>query len=159
MANGKKFLELVKVAVGEIQKKNANNPREKTADPAVFNLLDGKLKNIENIINQVRTNKGQAPLNIVDLIKNQVQDTQTENRNDKNVETAPGSVFDSILKKVDARDNRRAKVSIKNIVEDYNLNVSNIPSQTLRDIQASYIKDMKKINDKYAKGLNDLQNR
>jgi len=159
MANGKKFLELVKVAVGEIQKKNAANPREKTADPAVFNLLDGKLKDVENILNQVRKGKGKAPLNIVDLIKNQVLAAQTENKNDKKVETAPGSVFDQILKKVDARDKRRATVSIKNVIEDYNLDVSNVPSSTLREVQASYLKDLKKINDKYANGLNDLNNR
>ncbi len=150
------FFDIIKAAVNEVQKKNSANPNEPTADASVFDLLQGKLQDVENNWNTKRATKGKKPVNIVDLIKSKIDEARKQNKKDPNVETAPGSIFDQIIKKAQAKDTRRASNSIKSIIEEYNLDASKLNPQALKEIQHAFQTELKGLKDKYAKGIHDL---
>jgi hypothetical protein len=152
------ILNVILKTISEVQKKNKANPKEETADPTVFDLLKGKLKTIDEKSRQKRTSRGK-PNNILDLIKREIEGARRENKKDPNIKTAPSSVFDNILKKVEEGPRRQASAGIRKIIEDYQLDVTRVPQDILRQVQDKYKSDRKAFDQQYAKAIHDLAKR
>ncbi len=142
--------------INDVQAKNKANPNEVTADKNVFDLLKNKLNNLDQKTKQNRVAKGKSPHGILDLIKKEIQGARRENKKDPNVATAPSSIFDSILKKVEAPQKRQASSGLKKIVQDYNLDVSRLPREVVSQVQQKYMQDRKAFDKQYAQALFDL---
>ncbi len=142
--------------INEVQKANKANPNEPTANPNVFDLLKNKLNNLDQKTKEKRIAKGKSPDGILDLIKKEIQGARNENKKDPNVETAPSSIFDKLLKKVEEPQKRQASSGLRKIVEDYNLDVSNLPKEVVAQVQQQYIKDRQTFDKKFAQALFDL---
>lgn len=155
MANGK-ILDAILNTINEVQRQNKANPNEVTADPNVFDLIKGKLRQLDEKNRAKRVAKGKSPISIMDMIKKEIEGARRENKKDPNVETAPKSVFDQILKKVESRPKRQASQGIRRIAEEYNLDVSRIPQNVLQQVQAKYMNDRKNFDQQYAKAIHDL---
>ncbi len=154
MAN---VLDVILKTIQDVQQKNKQNPNVETADPSVFDLLRNKIQDIDAKAKNNQLQKGKRnPKSILDLIKNGIEGARKENKKDPNVQTAPGSIFDDILKKVDQGPQRQASTGIKKIIEDYKLDVSRVPTNMLQDIQGQYLKDLQKLRQQYAQGIFDL---
>lgn len=154
MAN---VLDVILKTIQEVQQKNKQNPNVETADPSVFDLLRNKIQDIDAKAKNNQLQKGKRnPKSILDMIKNGIEGARKENKRDPNVQTAPGSIFDDILKKVDQTPKRQASTGIKKIIEDYKLDVSRVPTNMLQEIQNNYMKDMQKLKQQYAQGIFDL---
>jgi len=121
-----------------------------------LNLLKSKLNNLDQKTKAKRIAKGKSPHGILDLIKNEIQGAQKENQKDPNVETAPSSIFDKLLKKVEEPQRRQASSGLRKIVEDYNLDVSKLPREVVAQVQQKYIQDRKAFDKQYAQALYDL---
>ena len=155
MANGKLLSALLKT-INDVQKQNKANPNEATADPNVFDLIKDKLKNLDDKNRAKRASRGKSPNSILDLIKKEIEGARRANKKDPNVETAPKSVFDNILKKIQDRPKRQASQGIRRIVEEYNLNVSRLPQEVIQQVQQQYVADRKNFDQKYAQAIHDL---
>ena len=142
--------------INQVQAQNKANPNEPTADQNVFDLLKSKLNNLDQKTKAKRIAKGKSPHGILDLIKNEIQGAQKENQKDPNVETAPSSIFDKLLKKVEEPQRRQASSGLRKIVEDYNLDVSKLPREVVAQVQQKYIQDRKAFDKQYAQALYDL---
>lgn len=142
--------------IDSVQKLNKSNPKEKTAESAVFDLLRDNIGNIEKKIQKRRAKKGKKPLNIMDMVKKGINAAQKTNKKDKKVATAPDSVFDKIRNKVDEAPKRAATSGINKIVDEYNLDVSGITRSTMQQIKAEYQADIQGLNEKYALAIHDL---
>ncbi len=155
MANGKIF-KMILNTINEVQQKNKANPNEATADQSVFDLMRNKLQTLDQKSVEKRKAKGKSPVSILDMIKKEISGAKRENKKDANVETAPGSIFDSIMKKVNATPQRQASTGIKKIVQDYNLDVSRLPKDIVQQVQGKYQNDRKAFDQQYAQALHDL---
>jgi len=155
MADGKLF-KMILNTINEVQSKNAANPNEATADGTIFDLLKNKLQNLDQKSIENRRAKGKSPVSILDRIKREIQGVRRENKKDPNVATAPKSVFEDILKQVDAGPKRQASSGIRKIVQDYNLDISRIPKDILSQVQGKYQNDRKAFDKQYAQALHDL---
>lgn len=153
------IFDVILKTISDVQAKNKANPREETADPTVFDLLKGKLQNLDEKSKLKRASRGKSPNSILDLIRKEIEGTRRENKKDPNVKTAPGSVFDNILKKVNERPQRQASSGLRKIVEDYNLDISRLPGNVIQQVQQNYIKDRKSFDQQYAKAIIDLTKR
>ncbi len=145
--------------INEVQKQNRANPNEPTADKNVFDLLKNKINNLDQKTKEKRIAKGKSPHGILDLIKKEIQGTRRENKKDPNVETAPSSIFDKLLKKVEEPKRRQASSGLRKIVEEYNLDVSNLPREVVAQVQQEYIKERQNFDKKFAQALHDLAKR
>ena len=150
------IIDLIMNTINDVQQKNKRNPREETADPNVFDLLRGKLQELDEKTRQKRTSRGKSPESILDRIRKEIEGTRRKNKRDQNVPTAPSSVFDNIIKKIDDRPRRQASSGIRKIVEEYNLDVSRLPQEVLRQVQDRYINDRKNFDKQYAQAIFDL---
>ena len=155
MANGKLLSAILKT-INDVQSQNKANPNEETADPNVFDLIKNKLKNLDDQNRVKRAAKGKSPHSILDLIKKEIEGARRENKKDPNVATAPKSVFDNILKKLQDKPKRQASQGIRRIVEDYRLDVSRLPQNVIQQIQQQYIADRKNFDKQYAQAIHDL---
>jgi len=93
------------------------------------------------------------------LIKREIEGARRENKKDPNIKTAPSSVFDNILKKVEEGPRRQASAGIRKIIEDYQLDVTRVPQDILRQVQDKYKSDRKAFDQQYAKAIHDLAKR
>ena len=152
----KNIIDLVLKTINDVQKNNANNPNQRTADSNVFDLLKDKLKNLDDKNRQKRAAKGKSPDSILDLIRKEIEGVRTQNKRDPSVRTAPKSVFTDILDKVNQKPTKQAAKGIANVIHEYNLNVRNIPKKVLVKIQDKYQKDIANINKQYAQAMHDL---
>lgn len=155
MANGKIFEAILKT-INQVQNQNKANPKEETADPNLFDLLKGKIKDLDDKNRNKRAARGKSPKSILDLIKKEIEGVKRQNKKDPNVATAPKSVFDNILKKVNARPQRQASQGIRRIVEDYNLDVRRLPQNVIQQVQQQYVNDRKNFDKQYAQAIHDL---
>ena len=153
------IFDVILKTINDVQTKNKANPREETADTSVFDLLKGKLQKLDEKSKLKRASRGKSPNSILDLIRREIEGTRRENKKDPNVKTAPGSVFDNILKKVNERPQRQASSGLRKIVEDYNLDVSRLPGNVIQQVRQNYIKDRKSFDQQYAKAIIDLTKR
>lgn len=154
-----KVLNTILKTINDVQKQNKSNPNEETVDKNVFDLLKGKLKDLDQKTKQKRAAKGKSPVGILDMIKKEIESVKRDNKRDTKVKTAPSSVFDKILKKVEEPKRRQASSGLKKIVEDYNLNINSIPRDVLVQVQQKYISDKAAFDKQYAKALFDLTKR
>lgn len=154
-----KVLDTILKTINDVQKQNKANVNEPTADKTVFDMLKNKLKDIDTKSKQKRVAKGKSPESILDLIKKEIEGVRKENKRDSNVATAPKSVFDKIIKKVEAPRQRQASTGLRKIVEDYNLDVSRLPREVIQQVQQQYIKDRAGFDRQFAKALHDLTKR
>lgn len=152
------FFDVLRSTIETVQQKNAANPREKTADPTIFDLIKDKVLNIEKNNKAKRAAQGKSPTSILDLIRGKINEARAENEADPNIETAPGSVFDKIIKKVDQKETARPKSAFRNVIEEYNMDVSGVSADVLRKFQDSYAKDVKKLNHRYAEKMHEYIN-
>lgn len=154
-----KILSTILKTIEDVQAQNKANPNEPTADKNVFDLLKGKLNDLDQKTKQKRAAKGKSPHGILDLIRKEIEGVKRSNKRDSNVATAPSSVFDKILKKVDEPQRRQASSGLRKIVEDYNLDVSRIPRDVVGQVQQKYVQDRKAFDKQYAQALFDLAKR
>jgi len=145
--------------INEVQKQNKANPNEPTADKNVFDLLKSKINNLDQKTKQKRISKGKSPHGILDLIKKEIQGARRENKKDPKIATAPSSVFDKLLKKVEEPRRRQASSGLRKIVEDYNLDISRLPKEVIVEVQQKYIEDRKSFDKQYAQLLFDVSKR
>jgi len=154
MAN---ILDVILNTINDVQKKNKTNKNVETADSTVFDLLRDKISDINNKQQEGQMQKGRKNAkSILDILKDGINGARQENKKDPKVATAPKSVFDDILKKVNQGPQRQASTGIKKIIEEYNLDTSRIPSNMLQEIQSQYLNDMQKMKQQYAQGIFDL---
>ncbi len=152
----KNFLETILNTIKDVQAKNQANPNEETADPTVFDLIKSKLQTLDEKARAKRTNRGKSPVSILDRIRKEIEGVRRENKKDPNIPTAPKSVFDKILNKLDQTPQRQASTGLRKIVEDYNLDVSKLPQELIGQVQQKYIADRKAFDKQYAQALHDL---
>ncbi len=155
----KNILDLIVNTINDVQQKNQANPKEPTADPNLFDLLKNRLAKLEQKQVNKRTQKGKSPISFLDRIKNEIEGARKDNRKDPNQETAPSSIFDNIIKKIDERPKRQASAGIRKIVEDYNIDLNGVPREIIQQIQTRYIQDRRKFDQQYAQALNELSNK
>lgn len=150
------ILNVLLKTINDVQKQNKSNPNEVTADKSVFDLIKGKLKDLDQKNQQKQLQRGKQPKSILDMIKREIEGARRENKKDPNVATAPKSVFDSIIKKVEAPVQRQASSGLRKIVQDYNLPVERLPREVIQQVQQQYMVDRKNFDNQYAKALHDL---
>jgi hypothetical protein len=150
------IFDVIMKTIGDVQQKNAANPNEPTADPSIFDILKEKLLDLDSKSRENRTNRGKSPISILDRIKKEIEGTRRLNKKDPNVETAPPSVFENLLKKIEQRPQRTANSGIRKIVEDYNLDVSKLPQDVIQQVQQKYMQDRKAFDKQYAQAIYDL---
>ncbi len=153
------ILEVILKTINDVKQKNANNPKQKTAHPNVFDLIKDKIGGLDKKIQDNRAKKGKSPISILDLIKNQIEAARQHNQKDPATPTADSNIFDSILKKVEEKPKRTASAGIRRIIEEYNLDVRQLNRSTLQQIQQQYDQDLRALGQKYAQGIQDLVNR
>ena len=153
------ILNVLLKTIEEVQQKNANNPKEETADPSIFDLLKKEIGKLDNKMQNKQIQEGRrSPKSIFDMIKDGIEGVRKENRKDPNIRTAPKTVFDELLKKVDRQPQRRASTGLRKIIEDYNLDISGLHPTMLKEIQQKYQSDVQNLNQQYASGLHRLIN-
>jgi len=152
----KNIIDILLNTIGEIQKNNRKDPKVETADPNLFNLIKGKLKNLDEKTRETRKAKGKSPDSILDLIRNEIEGVRKQNLKDPGVKTAPKSIFEELLSKLDKRPNKEATKGLGNIIEEYNLDIRKLPNKVLNEIQAKYLEDKKKMDRQYAQAIHDL---
>ncbi|MEZ4883437.1 MAG: hypothetical protein R3E32_01780 [Chitinophagales bacterium] len=158
MAN-RNFFDVIKNTIEDIQKTNKENPKEETAEPTVFDLIKEKIKQVEQKGNAKRAEAGKKPGSILDLIKEKIEEARNENQSNPDQKTAPPSIFDKLQKRVELKEKRRTSALLKTVIDDYGLDVSNLPQSSITQIQTQYQADIKKVNEHYANMLNELVNK
>ena len=153
---GGKILDIILKTIDDVQKKNQASTREETADPTVFDLLKDKLGNLDKKIQNKRVKKGKAPVSILDLIKNQIEAAQKQNKRDKEVPTADPAIFERIIKKVEDKPKKVASTGLKRIIENFHLDVSDVNPAILQQVQRQYETDLKRMDQQYAEAIHKL---
>ncbi|NNF34680.1 MAG: hypothetical protein HKN68_11250 [Saprospiraceae bacterium] len=154
MAN---VLDVILKTIEDVQNKNQRDPRQETADPSIFDLIKKEVAKLDNKVKNNELQKGKRnPKSILDMIRDGIDGVRKQNKKDPNVPTAPKTVFDDLLKKVDRRPQRQASAGIKRVIEEYNLDISRLHPDMIRQIQAKYQNDMKNMNQQYAQAIYNL---
>lgn len=153
------ILEVILKTINDVKQKNANNPRQETAHPNVFDLIKDKIGGLDKKIQENRAKKGKSPISILDLLKGQIEAARQHNQKDPNTPTADSNIFDSIIKKVEEKPKRTASAGVRRIIEEYQLDVSRLNRNTLQQIQQQYDNELRALGQKYAQGIQDLINR
>ena len=157
------LLDLLKGTLQEIQQNNAQNPNEETADPSIFDFIKDQLSEVDKKTkSNIQDNRGNN-VGIFDLILDKITNAQKQNKENPNVRTAPGNIFEQLRNKVNQqkqqtqeRQQRRAQDSINDIIHQYNLDVRNINRNTLQQIEQKYVQDNAALDHKYAQYLHNL---
>lgn len=155
MARGKFIKNFIKT-INDIQQENRQSPNEETADGSVFDLLRNKVNELSEKDRNRQVAKGKEPKSFLDLIRNGIDHVKQQNHDDPNVKTAPQDIFNRIKQRIDERPQRRASKGLKRIVQDYNLDISRLDANTITKVQQQYVSDQNKLNQQYAKFINDL---
>ena len=157
------LLDLLKGTLKEIQNNNNNSPASQKADPSIFDFLKDKLSEVDQKTQTNIQNKNGQNVGIFDVILDKLTNAQKENRDNPNVQTAPGNIFDMLKSQVNQqkqqtqqRHQQRAQESIGDIIQQYNIDVRNINQNNLQQIQAQYVKDNADLDKKYAQYIHDL---
>jgi len=150
------ILDVILSTINDVKQKNEANPREETAHPNVFDILKEKLGELDSNMKNKRVEKGKKPVSILDLIKNQIEAAKKHNQKDANTPTAPPDIFDRINRKVDQRTKRVADAGIRRVIEEYNLDISRVPRQTMLQIKSQYDTDLKNMNHQYAESIHKM---
>ena len=158
------ILDLLKGTLQEIQ--NSKNPQAQKADPSIFDFLKDKLSEVDQKTKTNIQDRDGKNVGIFDIILDKINGAQKENRDNPNVQTAPGSIFDMLRDKVNEQKNQsqhrqqqRAEECIGDIIHQYNLDVRNLNQNTLSQIQTQYVNDNAELDRKYAQYIHDLNNK
>lgn len=149
----KNILDVILNTINDVQSKNKANPREKTVDPNVFDIIKEKLSELDGNIKNKQVQKGKKPVSILDLIKGQLEAAKKQTQGDSNILTPPDSIFDKINKKVEEKPRRTASTGLKKVVEEYNLDVSKLSRSDLQQYVQQYDTDLKAMHRKYAEHM------
>jgi len=155
MAN---ILDILSKTIEDVQRKNAKDPKVQTADPSIFDLLRKEVNKIDSKVQGKQARKGKTPKSIFDMIKDGIEGVQKRNRKDPNVETAPKSVFEDILNKVQKKPVKQANSGLGKIIQDYRLDIRGLSPQVLQQVQQRYFEDLQNFNKQYANAINNLIN-
>lgn len=152
----KNIFDVILKTINDVQTKNKANPNEQTAEANVFDLIKNKIQQLDEKSKAKRVSKGKSPHSILDLIKKEINGARRENKKDPNVQTAPGSIFDRIIKKVDERPRRQASAGIRKIAQDYNLDINRLPQNIVQQLQQKYQADRHAFDKQYAQAMHDM---
>lgn len=152
----KNVIDVLLKTISEVQNSNKNNPNQDTVDANVFDLLKDKLKHLDDKNRKKRAAKGKSPHSILDLIKKEIEGVKKQNKKDPQQKTAPKSVFEDMMRKVDRQPRKQAVKGIARIIQEYNLDVRNIPENMLGNIQRKYQSDCQNVDKQYAQAMHDL---
>jgi len=155
MAN---ILDILSKTIEDVQRKNAKDPTVQTADPSIFDLLRKEVNKIDKKVQSKQAQKGKTTKSIFDMIKDGIEGVQKKNRKDPNVETAPKSVFEDILNKVQKKPMKQTNSGLGKIIQDYQLDVRGLSPQVLQQVQQRYFQDLQNFNRQYANAINNLIN-
>ena len=154
MAN---VFDVILKTIEDVQNKNQKDPKVETADPSIFDLLRKEVSKLDDKVKNKQLQKGKRnPKSILDMIRDGIEGVRKENKKDPNIKTAPKTVFDDLLKRVDRRPQRQASAGIRRVIEEYNLNISRLHPDLIRQIQTKYQADMKNMNQQYAQSIYNL---
>lgn len=156
MAKAGDIFSVILKTIDDVQKKNTASKTQETAHPNVFDLLKEKLGNLDKKVQSNRVKKGKSPVSILELIKNQIEAAQRQNKKDPNTPTADSAIFDSIIKKVEAKPIKVASTGLKRIVENFHLDISNVDPTILKQVQHQYDTDLRKMEQQYAEAMHKL---
>ena len=92
------FANLVKNAVEKVQERNRNNPNINTADGSVFDKLKDKFEEVKNNVDSRRQKGG---TNLLDQLRDRIDQVKRDNEANPNVETADNEVFDDMKRELD----------------------------------------------------------
>ncbi|MEM7105106.1 MAG: hypothetical protein AAF502_18360 [Bacteroidota bacterium] len=153
------ILNVILKTLDEVKSNNQQNPNVTTADPSVFDLLKGKLNQIDQNVDNRRIEKGKKPINILDLIRNQIDAAKKQNQNDPNTPTADVSIFDQIKQKLN--DHRQNQVSddVQRIASQYGLDISRVPANIIQQIETDYDRESQKLDQHFAQAIHNMLTR
>lgn len=156
MAKAGDIFNVILKTIDDVQKKNKASKTQETAHPNVFDLIKEKLGDLDAKVQSNRVKKGKSPVSILELIKNQIQAAQKQNKKDPNTPTADSAIFDSIIKKVEEKPKKVASTGLKRIVENFHLDISNVDPTILKQVQHQYDTDLRKMEQQYAEAIHKL---
>ena len=156
MAKAGDIFNVILKTIDDVQKKNKASKTQETASSNVFDLIKEKLGDLDTKVKNNRVKKGKSPVSILELIKNQIQAAQRQNKKDPDVATADSAIFDSIIRKVEEAPKRVASTGLKRIVENFHLDISNVDPIILKQVQEQYNTDLKKMDQQYAEAMHKL---
>ncbi len=159
------ILDLLKGTLQELQSNN-NNQGGSQADPSIFDFLKDKLRDVDAKTQTNIQDKNGNNVGIFDVLLDKLNGAQKENRDNPNVQTAPGNIFDMLKEKVNQQktqaqnhNQQRAQDSISDIIHQYNLDVRNLDRNTLQQIENQYLKDNYNMDKKYAEYIHNLNSK
>ena len=156
MAKAGDIFNVILKTIDDVQKKNKTSKTQETASSNVFDLIKEKLGDLDTKVKNNRVKKGKSPVSILELIKNQIQAAQRQNKKDPDVATADSAIFDSIIRKVEEAPKKAASTGLKRIVENFHLDISNFDPTILKQVQQQYNTDLKKMDQQYAEAMHKL---
>ena len=156
MAKAGDIFNVILKTIDDVQKKNKTSKTQETASSNVFDLIKEKLGDLDTKVKNNRVKKGKSPVSILELIKNQIQAAQRQNKKDPDVATADSAIFDSIIRKVEEAPKKAASTGLKRIVENFHLDISNVDPTILKQVQQQYNTDLKKMDQQYAEAMHKL---
>jgi len=123
------FANLVKNAVEKVQERNRNNPNINTADNSIFDKLKDKFDDVKNNVDSRRERGG---TNLLDQLRNRIDQVKHDNEANPNVETADNSVFDDMKREL---DELKAKIAAEEQAEA-DARIADLRAQMEREEQA-----------------------
>jgi len=89
------FVPVLKTILNKVLDSNRDDPQVKTADPVVFKELEKKFETIEPLQTEKRED------DIIDIMRKKVEEAKVENEVNPDVETAPSSVYENIMRELE----------------------------------------------------------
>lgn len=97
------FVPVLKTILKKALETNRDDPQVKTADPVVFKELEKKFETVEPLQKENREE------DILDMMRKRVEEAKVENEVNPEVETAPRSVYENIMKELEKLKNQSAQ--------------------------------------------------
>lgn len=92
------FINLARTVIKAVQSRNEENPNVKTADKSVFENMEKKVVEIEQVAQKDNT---RSRADIYEEMRKRMQEVQLENEADPNIETADNSVFEDMQREIE----------------------------------------------------------
>ncbi len=159
MAQNRPLLDFISKAIEQAQQQNRDNPNEETAHGSVFDLIKDKVQNAPRGNQQYNQQGNNQPRSIIDFIKQKVDEAKNQNQNDPNVKTAPGSIFDMIKNQVDNFQNQTGQDAFRNLVDEFNLDLTGLNKEAQHQIHRSFMKDRQNLRSAYVQKIREVTQR
>ncbi len=152
-----KFFNMVLETIGEVQKRNQEDPNEPTAAANVFDIIREKVVEARKQNGAVHAEKrGEMAKNIFDMLMDKVDEAKQQNEDDPNVENAPGVIFDVIKEQIQKAQKKTDNKSLRDVVEEYNIDMNGVDKDIVKRLRVEYLKERKALRQKYAMALAKL---